>query len=214
MPRSTLITKNKGTFILILVIAGGLSVLGYLSWYKPPLPFIPSANDIGTEVTNQEITAPLNPDIPEPEIPPIIEQIKLVERIDEKTYRAKPNAMNPEGYNVNWMPYNSLRYLPGNKDGDPVMYQYPYGGQACKVLLSATDDKIASSLNITIAQLYCLNGSARIFYGNDLNNPTAMQCFLAKWNGYWHLGIQISTSLMPLWIAAIIAGHVHSNEYA
>lgn len=121
----------------------------------------------------------------------------LINRIDEQQY-------HPAGYTANFMPYRLLTLLP--KTQGPTVWWGGNAGQAA-IGLSASDAEIARCLNITVTDLYCSNGTAKIFYGNDLDAPTIYECIAFKKDNDWCVAEQILKSQIPLWFVAIIGEH-------
>jgi hypothetical protein len=88
----------------------------------------------------------------------------------------------------NFMPYGMISIKYTDKSANQfTVWTTPYAGKG-SWLVTGTDEQIAAELKLnSAADLYCSNGSAKIFYGINLNDPARMCGLLFAANGDWHI---------------------------
>lgn len=99
-------------------------------------------------------------------------------------------------------PYRQVDAL-ATAQGITVLWNGASGTIARKI--TSDEVEIANRLEISASDLYCSNGTAKVFYGTLLYAIPAEYAIIFKLGGSWHIYIGISTDNIGKWVSAVIS---------
>lgn len=119
----------------------------------------------------------------------------------ESVYYRNDESVLTDGTGV-YTPYRQIGGL-ANVQGITLLWNGEIGTAAREI--TADESLIADRLGISVAEMYCSNGTAKIFYGTVLYVLPVEYAILFKLAGSWHIYAGISQEDIGKWISAVVS---------